>query len=161
MQKVRIAGVLAKTTHLVASITAYAICVIYKYPHFFDLLNSGEPFPAGINSVAPQPEGSSPHTQQPATGCYPEPGESTPHPTTNLPKVHLILSSHIRLGLSSGLFPLGFPIKTRYMFLPSPMRATCPVHLILLDLERSVEVEHDRFVWQKECWNSYYLFLSV
>jgi hypothetical protein len=32
------------------------------------------------NSVAPEPEGSSPHSQQPAKGLYPEPGESTPRP---------------------------------------------------------------------------------
>jgi hypothetical protein len=31
------------------------------------------------NSVAPEPEGSSPHSQQPANGPYPEPGEFTPH----------------------------------------------------------------------------------
>jgi hypothetical protein len=40
------------------------------------------------NSVAPEPEGSSPHPQQPATVPYPQPGESTPQPPTNLPKVH-------------------------------------------------------------------------
>jgi hypothetical protein len=40
------------------------------------------------NSVAPEPEGSSPHSQQPANGPYPEPAESTPHPPTNLSKVH-------------------------------------------------------------------------
>jgi hypothetical protein len=42
------------------------------------------------NSVAPEPEGSSPHSQQPANGPYPEPGESTQHPPppTNLPKIH-------------------------------------------------------------------------
>jgi hypothetical protein len=40
------------------------------------------------NSVAPESEGSSPHSQQPANGPYPEPRESTPHPPTNLPKVH-------------------------------------------------------------------------
>jgi hypothetical protein len=40
-------------------------------------------------TVAPEPEGSSPHSQQPANGPYPEPAESTPHPPpTNLPKVH-------------------------------------------------------------------------
>jgi hypothetical protein len=41
-----------------------------------------------INSVAQEPEGSSPYTQQPATCPYPEPVESNPHPQANLPKIH-------------------------------------------------------------------------
>ena len=44
-----------------------------------------------------------------------------------------ILSSHLRLGLPSCLFPSGFPIKTLYTHLLFPIRATCPSHLILLD----------------------------
>jgi hypothetical protein len=37
------------------------------------------------NSVAPEPKGSSPHSQQPANDPYPEPGESNPHPPNQSP----------------------------------------------------------------------------
>jgi hypothetical protein len=36
----------------------------------------------------------------------------------------LILSSHLRLGLLTGLFPSGFPIKSLYTPLPSSILAT-------------------------------------
>ena len=53
----------------------------------------------------------------------------SPHP--NSWRWILILSSHLRLGLPSGLFPLVFPTKILYMPLLSPMCATCPAYLIL------------------------------
>ena len=35
-------------------------------------------------------------------------------PTSHLLEIHLILSTHLRLGLPSDLFPSGFPTKTLY-----------------------------------------------
>ena len=54
-----------------------------------------------------------------------------PHPTSW--RCNLMLSTHLHLGLPSGLFPPSFPTKTPYTILSSPIRATCPPHLILLD----------------------------
>ena len=43
--------------------------------------------------------------------------------------IYLILSSHLHLFLPSGLFSSGFPTITLLS-----LRATCPAHLIVLDL---------------------------
>jgi hypothetical protein len=44
----------------------------------------------------------------------------------------LVLSSHLRLRVPSGLFPYGFTARTLYAFLFSPMRVTYRSHLTLL-----------------------------
>jgi hypothetical protein len=45
-----------------------------------------------------------------------------------------MLSTHLSLGLPSGLFPSGFLTNILYTFHFSPIHATRPAHLILLDL---------------------------
>jgi hypothetical protein len=65
------------------------------------------------NSVAQEPEGSSPHSQQPATGPCPEPVESNPPPPpqANLPKIHSVIYcqiSEMSLLQNQGIFNMTF-----------------------------------------------------
>jgi hypothetical protein len=52
----------------------------------------------------------------------------------------LILTSRLRLGLPSGLFPSGVPTKIIYAILPNVCYITCPSHLLWLD--------HSNYGWR-------------
>ena len=80
-----------------------------------------------------EPEGSLPHSQVATTCPFPETDHSMPpHPTAW--RSILMLSSHLCLGLPSGLCPSGFPTTTLYTPFLSPIHTACPTHLTLLDL---------------------------
>ena len=66
-----------------------------------------------------EPKGSLPHSQVPAICPYTETARASPYlPHPNSWRSILILSSHLRLVLPIGLFPLGFTTKTLYTPLP-------------------------------------------
>ena len=82
-----------------------------------------------------EPGGSMPHSQGLSNNPYPELNQ--PNSSYLIPiyiKSILILSSHLRLGLHEGLFPVGLPVKILKAFLPSSILATCHAYLNLLDL---------------------------
>jgi hypothetical protein len=64
-------------------------------------------------------------SRETATGPYPEPHESNPHPHNMFWKIQfsIIPSPHLRLGLGSGPFPSYFSTKILYVFLISSHRA--------------------------------------
>ena len=65
------------------------------------------------------------HKPPPPISILGQPIQSiNPHPTSW--RSILILSTHLLLGLPSGILSSGFPTKTLYTPLSSPIRATCP-----------------------------------
>jgi hypothetical protein len=73
-----------------------------------------------------EPEGSLPSSRELSACTYPEPDQSSLHHQI------LMLSIHLRLDLPSDLFPSGFLTNNLYTLFFSPIRSTCPTHLILL-----------------------------
>jgi hypothetical protein len=89
---------------------------------------AGWPYKVNNNSVGPGPEGSSPYLQEPATGPYFEPAESTPPQRIHSDPILRPTPRSSEWSLSFGLSR-----QNRVYFLSSLMRATFTAKLILLD----------------------------
>ena len=79
-----------------------------------------------------EPKGSLWHLQVSSTCPYSETDQFIHAPTHSTSWSIVILSSHICLGLKSGLFPSGYPTKTLVYLSSPPIQVTCPAHGILL-----------------------------
>ena len=82
-----------------------------------------------------EPAGSMPNSQGFSSNAYPDPNQTQflvliPISLRSI----LVMSSHLRLGLPKGIFPIGLPVKILKAVLPSSILATWPAHLNLLDL---------------------------
>ena len=74
-----------------------------------------------------------PHLQGLSNNPYPEPNQPN-YPMMPISSSSiLILSSHLRLGLPKGLFPVGLLVKILKALLPSSILATRPAQLNFLD----------------------------
>ena len=81
-----------------------------------------------------EPEGSSQHSQNPATCSCPETGQFNSFPYPISLRSILFLPFHLRVGIPGDLSPSDFFTKILYAPLLFPMRAKGSVHLIFLDL---------------------------
>jgi hypothetical protein len=75
--------------------------------------------------------------------------QSTPSYSVSLRSI-LIISFHLRLGHSRGVFPSGVPIEILYAFLFASIRATYPSNLILLDLIMLIVLEEEYKLWNTD-----------
>ena len=82
-----------------------------------------------------------------ATCPCPEPDQSSPSPHPASWRSILILCFHLCLGLLSDFFMSGFPIKTLYASLLSPLHASYAASLVLFDLITQIVFYEDCISW--------------
>jgi hypothetical protein len=96
----------------------------------WELTNSADQSPS-LKLTVTQLVDKFPHPQLVPVLSHMNPVHTSP---PHFPKIDFNITSHLCLGLERGLCPSDFPTKIVYIFLTSTMRATCPAHLVLLDM---------------------------
>jgi hypothetical protein len=82
------------------------------------------------------------------------------HPIpTHLPKIYFSTVHHLRLGFPIGLFLSAFPTNILYAIFFSPIRATYPTHLVLLDFIIIFGEEYK--LWSSSLCSLVYNLLSI
>ena len=88
-----------------------------------------------------EPEGSLPHTQVSTTCPCPELDQSSPYPPSHFLKIHHNIFLPSTPGSSKWSLSLRFPHQHSVYTSPLPHSATCPSHLILLNLMTQIICE--------------------
>ena len=81
-----------------------------------------------------EPESSLPYSQAPATCPYPEQIDPVHTLTFHFLKIHLIIILLSSPGSSKWSLSLRFPHQNPVYISTAPIRVTCPIQLIFLDL---------------------------
>ena len=101
-----------------------------------------------------EPGVSMPHSQELSNNPYPEPNQpNNPHWYLFSWRYILILSSHLRLCVPKGLFPVCLPVKILKELLPTSILATYPAHLCLLDLITLTILGERYTLWSSSLWS--------
>jgi hypothetical protein len=100
-----------------------------------------------------EPEGLLPHHKCPTPVSILSQLNPVHRPTSYFLRYILILPFHLRLGLSSGSLSLRFSHQNPVHASPLPIRATCSVHLILLDFVTRTIVGVEYRSWSSWLWS--------
>jgi hypothetical protein len=99
-----------------------------------------------------EPESLLPLLQVPATCPCPEPDQCSPCRPSHFPKIHLNIILQSTAGPSKWFLSLRSLYQNPLYTCPSPIRTTCPAHLILLDfIIRTILGEECRFLSSSLC----------